>query len=283
MSGGEAVRIAFQGVPGAYSEEAARRASGRRTSAGVDLEPRASFREVFDAVAGGDADLGIVPIENSLAGSVRENYDLLLERDLRVVGEVYLRIRHCLLALPDTEIDDVELVLSHPQALAQCASTLRDLLPGAEQRAASDTAGSARRIRREHLRSAAALASRRAAEVHGLRILRSGMEDVSANETRFLVLGTEPADPGADAKTSIVFSGPNEPGLLHRCLGAFARRGIDLTRIESRPLSGAPWEYVFYLDFRGRESDGPVQDALEELAGATTLLRTLGSYPAGSR
>ena len=283
MSGEESVRIAFQGVPGAYSEEAARRAVGTgEPAAGVRTRPRPSFRDVFDAVADGRADLGIVPVENSLAGSVRANYDLLLERDLVVVGEVYLRVRHCLMALPGTGLGDVEVVLSHPQALSQCEVTLRELLPGAERRAASDTAGSARRIRRERLRSTAALASRRAAEAHDLRILRRGMEDHEENHTRFLLLGTEPVDPGPSAKTSIVFSGPDGPGLLHRCLGAFARRGVDLTKIESRPLSDAPWEYVFYLDLRGSDDDEAVREALDELAGATTFLRTLGSYPTGS-
>lgn len=282
MSGGREVRIAFQGVRGAYSEEAARRIPEARGDRDPGLVPRPSFRGVFDAVAAGEADRGVVPIENSLAGSVRENYDLLLEHDLRIVGEVYLRVHHCLMALPGTRIDDVETVLSHPQALAQCQSTLRQILPGADLRAASDTAGSARRIRDQELRSTAALASQRAAEVYDLRILRRAMEDDDGNETRFLLLGTEPVDPGADAKTSLAFSGPNEPGLLHRCLGAFARRGIDLTKIESRPLAGARWEYVFYLDLRGREDDEVVREALDELDAATTLLRTLGSYPARS-
>jgi len=282
VSASEEVRIAFQGVPGAYSEEAAHGALGPDDGRTVRAEPRPSFREVFDAVGRGAVDLGIVPIENSLAGSVRENYDLLLERDLEIVGEVYLRVRHCLMALPGTEPGDVEVVLSHPQALAQCTATLRETLPGAEHRAASDTAGSARRIRREGLRATAALASERAAEAHDLRILRRGMEDDDQNQTRFLLLGTEAVDPGPDARTSIVFSGPNEPGLLHRCLGVFARRGIDLTRIESRPLTGSPWEYVFYVDLRGRAEDAAVREALDELAGTVTLLETLGSYPAGS-
>lgn len=281
MHADEAVRIAFQGVPGAYSEEAAHRFRARGGAAFLRTLPRPTFRDVFGAV-GVEADLGIVPIENSLAGSVRENYDLLLEGDLEIVGEVYLGIRHCLMALPGTELDDVEVVLSHPQALSQCATTLREELPGAESRAASDTAGSARRIRVEGLRSAAALASERAAEVHDLRILRRGMEDNPENTTRFLLLGSEPAEPGPNAKTTIVFSGPDEPGLLHRCLGAFARRDVDLTKIESRPLSDAPWEYAFYLDLRGSDEEEAVREALDELARATTFVRTLGSYPAGS-
>lgn len=281
MSDRDTVRVAFQGVRGAYSEEAAREALDGEPGTGLQTAPRPSFAAVFDAVADGEADLGIVPIENSLAGSVRENYDLLLERDLAVVGELYLRIRHCLMALPGTEMGDVDLVLSHRQALAQCSSTLEELLPGAERRAVPDTAGSARRIRREGLQGTAALASRRAAAAHDLRILRRGMEDGEENYTRFLLLGLDPVDPGPEAKTSIVFSGPNHPGLLHCCLAAFARRGVDLTKIESRPLSGSPWEYVFYLDFRGSRDDEDVRGALEELAGPTTLLRVLGSYPSG--
>ena len=281
MSDREQLRVAFQGERGAYSEEAAVRSPGGEEGAAIRTVPCHSFPDVFDAVAGASADLGIVPIENSLAGGVRESQDLLLERDLTVVGESYLRIRHCLLALPGTDPDDVEVVLSHPQALAQCSSKLEEVLPGAERRPAPDTAGSARRIRREGLRSAAALASERAASVHGLRILRRGMEDDAENHTRFLLLATEAVDPGPDAKTSLVFSGPNEPGLLHRCLGVFARRQIDLTRIESRPVAGAPWEYLFHLDLRGRSDEDPVLGALEELSEMATLLDVLGSYPRG--
>lgn len=281
MTKGAPLRVAFQGVRGAYSEEAARRAVSEAGGDAVRPVPRPTFADVFDAVSDGRADLGAVPIENSLAGSVRENYDLLLDRDLRVVGERYLRIQHCLVALPGTRLEDVELILSHPQALAQCAETLSELLPSAERRAAPDTAGSARRIRREGMAEAAAVASERAARAHDLHVLRQDLEDHPGNLTRFLLLGTEPADPGPDAKTSVVFSGENEPGLLYRCLGAFARRGVDLTKIESRPLTGRPWEYVFYLDFRGRADDPEVRRALEEMSESTTLLRVLGSYPRG--
>lgn len=274
------VRVAFQGDRGAYSEEAARLAVPGRGDR-VRPVPRPRFDAVFDAVAGGGADFGIVPIENSLAGSVRENYDLLLERDLHVVGERYLAIHHCLMALPGTELSEVGLVLSHPQALAQCSRTLSELLPDAERRAEPDTAGSARRVREEAMDGAAAVASERAARTHDLRVLRHGIQDHPDNVTRFLLLGTEAADPGPDAKTSVVFSGENEPGLLYHCLGAFARRKIDLTKIESRPLTGRAWEYVFYLDFRGRASDPEPRRALEEMERAATLLRVLGSYPRG--
>lgn len=283
MAGGGGTRIAFQGVPGAYSEDAARRYLEREDGRGGEAGtlPRPAFADVFDAVASGRAELGILPVENSRAGSVREVMDLLLDRELPVVGETFLRIRHCLMALPKTELEDVEVVLSHPQALAQCAGTLDEVVPDAERRAAADTAGSARRIRREGLRTAAAVASERAAREHGLRVLRRGIEDAPDNVTRFLLVAREPVDPGPDARTSLVFSGPDEPGFLHRCLGAFARRDIDLTRIESRPLAGARWEYVFYLDFAGRSDDDRVRDALDELGESATLLRVLGSYPRG--
>lgn len=272
------LRIAFQGEEGAYSEEAARDARFRGS---VRPVPCATFEGVFDAVASGRCERGIVPIENSLAGSVRKNYDLLLERELRVVGESYLRIRHCLLALPGVELRDVRTVLSHPQALSQCDASLRGLLPEASRCATADTAGSARLLQEESRRDAAAIASERAARVYGLRVLRRGIEDDPDNYTRFLFLARDPADPGEDAKTSLAFSGPNEPGLLARCLAVFARRGIDLTKIESRPLRGSPWEYVFYLDFRGRSDRGPGRGALAELDEITGMLRLLGSYPRG--
>lgn len=273
------VRVAFQGARGAYSEEAAGGALGGEPDRTVEPLPRETFSAVFDAVESGEADRGIVPIENSLAGSVRRNDDLLLERSATVVGESYLRIRHCLMALPGTRTEELSTVLSHPQALAQCRETLRELLPGAERRAAADTAGSARRVRREELAGVAAVASERAASVYGLEVLRRGVEDDPGNYTRFLLLGREAVDPGPDAKTSLLFSAPDEPGLLYRCLRAFAERDIDLTRIESRPLVGRPWEYVFYLDFRGRADREPARRALEELEGITDVLRVLGSYP----
>lgn len=272
------LRIAYQGEPGAYSEEAARRV---RSEGSVRPVPCDTFEGVFDAVSAGRCERGIVPIENSLAGSVLKNYDLLLERDLRVVGESYLRIRHYLMALPGVEAPDVCTVLSHPQALSQCESSLRELLPEASHRAVADTAGSARLLVEEDRRDAAAIASERAARVHGLRILRRGIEDDPGNRTRFLLLGRELAEPGDDAKTSLAFSGPNEPGLLARCLSVFARRDIDLTKIESRPLRGSAWEYVFHLDFRGRADRGPGREALSQLEQIAGMLRVFGSYPRG--
>ncbi len=269
------IEVAFQGERGAFSEEAAVAALG------PDIRPLPcrSFPDVFAAVVAGRAAYGVVPIENSLTGSIRENYDLLLAHELHIVGETEIRIRHCLLALPGVRLAGIRRVLSHPQALAQCERTLRELLPDAELVPVYDTAGSALIIRREGLRDAAAIAGRRAAEIHGMAVLAEDLADSPENYTRFLVLGREPVVPEGPAKTSIVFAAENVPGALHRCLEPFAMRGIDLTKIESRPLRERRWEYLFYVDFAGGAHEARCREALEELRGRTTFLRVLGSYP----
>jgi prephenate dehydratase len=269
------VIVAFQGERGAFSEEAVVVHFGE---AARPL-PCRSFAEVFEAASSGRADYGVVPIENSLAGSIHQVYDLLLARGLHIVGEVEIRISHHLIALPGVKLADVRRVLSHPQALAQCQKSLARLLPEAEPVPTYDTAGSVKLLREENIRDGAALASRRAAEIYGLAILRECLEDDPENYTRFLVLGTSPVEPQGPAKTSLVFSVKNAPGALHRCLGAFARRGIDLTKIESRPLRGKRWQYVFYVDFAGSVHEERCRQALEELRGMATFLRVLGSYP----
>ena len=265
--------VAFQGEHGAYSEEAAQQHYG------TDLStlPCESFEEVFSSVRDGAATEGLVPIENSLAGSVHRNYDLLMRHELHIVGETHLRIRHCLLALPGTSLEAVRIVSSHPQALAQCERFLRslkdvDIVP------AYDTAGSAKALRSGEKFEQAAIAAERAADVYDLQILARGIEDDPSNYTRFLALAPEPVQPEGEAKTSIAFSLDNQPGILYEALCVFASREIDLTKIESRPIVGKPWEYMFYLDFVSEPAGNKSKDALEELDSMTTSLRVLGTF-----
>lgn len=269
------MRVAFQGERGAYSEAAA------LALLGPQIEPVAhpSFEAVFAAVESGDCQRGVIPIENSLGGSVHQNYDLLLRHSLHIVGELNLRIRHCLIAMPGVRKGDVRRVYSHWQALAQCDGYLTRL--GVETVPFYDTAGSVKALAEEGRTDAAAIASRRAAEFYGLEVLEEGIEDNPENYTRFLLLAREPQPldaPLAPLKTSIVFSVPNNPGALFRAMAAFALRDIDLSKIESRPLKGRPWEYVFYMDFAGSANEGPGQRALAQLAETATLLRVLGTY-----
>jgi prephenate dehydratase len=267
------VRIAFQGEPGAYSEAAAIRFTDH-----ADLLPCESFDDVFTAVATGKATHGILPVENSIGGSIHRNYDLLLEHDLPIVGEVQLDITHNLLVLPGTTLDQVKKIYSHPQALAQCERFLRSL-PGVSVEATYDTAGSAKLVKEKGLKDAAAIASERAAQVFGLEILKPEIQDFSDNITRFLLVSrTADSDLQAD-KTTVVFSLPNEPGSLFKALSVFALREIDLTKIESRPIRGRPWEYLFYVDLPVGRHDLRCARALVHLAEFARSMRTLGSYP----
>lgn len=266
------MRIAYQGEPGAYSEAAALRYTEH-----ADLLACESFEQVFDAVDQGTATHGILPVENSIGGSIHRNYDLLLEHDLPIVGEVQLFITHNLMALPGTTIDALTRIYSHPQALAQCERFLRGL-PHVAVEASYDTAGSAKLVKEKHLVGAGAIASERAAEVFGLEILQSEIQDFSDNITRFLVISREAdPDPLVD-KTTVVFSLPNEPGALFKALSVFALRDIDLTKIESRPIRGRPWEYLFYVDLPLGRHDLRCSRALVHLAEFARSMRTLGSY-----
>ncbi len=250
---------------------------------GATIEPLPfpAFEAVFDAVESGAAERGIVPVENSLAGSIHRNYDLLLRHSLTIVGEVQSRVAHSLMVLPGVELSEVRRVYSHPQALAQCESTLRQLLPGAEHVATYDTAGSVKMLCEQSIRDGAAIASRRAADIYGMAILREGMEDSSENYTRFLILARDPVVPDAAAKTSIVFAVQNLPGALFKCLAVFALRDIDLTKIESRPLRDKRWDYLFYIDFAGSIHETRCRNALNHLQELTSYFRVLGSYPRG--
>jgi prephenate dehydratase len=268
------IKVGFQGEPGAYSEAAAISHYGQ----GVEPIPCETFADVFQAVVDEKTNHGFIPIENSLAGSIHKNFDLLLRNDLYIVGEHHQRIRHCLMAMPGVTIEQVREVYSHPQALAQCEGFLSGL-SAVRSNASADTAGSARWIKEEGIRSAAAIASRRAAEVYGMEILAEGIEDDPANYTRFLALAREPEGSEAESKTSIVITLQHVPGSLHQALGAFSTRGIDLTKIESRPLVGRPWEYLFYLDFVGALSQTEVKEAISDLEPLCGLMRIFGSYP----
>jgi prephenate dehydratase len=266
------MKISFQGEPGAYSEQAVFNYFGD-----VETVPCESFDAMFDAVVSGKSDAALAPIENSLAGSIHQNYDLLLRHDLHIVGEYFLRVQHCLITNTGVKMEDIKKAISHPQALGQCAAYLRSHGIKAEQ--VYDTAGSVKMLKESGARDVAAIASKRAAELHGMQILEEGIEDNPENYTRFLAVGRESIVPTREAKTSIVFTLKNVPGSLFKAMSVFALRDIDLTKIESRPLQGSPWEYLFYIDLIGSVQDDAVQRALDHLGEYAVMLRVLGSYP----
>lgn len=267
-------RVAIQGEAGSFSHAAARELLG----ADVQLVPCSTFEDLFRAVEAGQATRGVVPIENSLAGSVYEAYDTLGAHALHVVGETQVRVRHCLVVRPGTVLGDVRRVASHPVALAQCRRFFVEH-PAVAPVPAYDTAGSVRDLLAGRLKADAAIGSALAASLYGGEVLLEGLEDHPENYTRFLVVAREPGPLDGTSKTSLVFTLPNVPGSLHRAMGVFATRGLDLTKIESRPLMGRPWEYVFYLDVLG-DPRGAVAEALAELAPMARELRVLGAYPA---
>jgi prephenate dehydratase len=267
------VRVAYQGEPGAFSEAAI-----LRLLPGADPQPYPTFDEVFDAVQAREVNLGVVPIENSIGGSIHRNYDLLVERELQIVGEVQVPVVHHLLALPGVRLEEVQRVLSHPQALAQCARFLRGL-DRVEAIATYDTAGSAKMVRDEQRRDTAAIASGRAGELFGLQALRTGIQDYDDNITRFLAISPEGVPLAPPDKTSLVFTLRNEPAALFKALSCFALRGLDLAKLESRPVPGRPWEYLFYVDVAAAREDLQCARAMLHLAEFAASLRTLGSYP----
>ena len=268
--------VAFQGEHGAYSEQAVLLHFGKS----VETKPSKTLQQVFSLVEQGTAEYGVVPAENSLEGSVNLTYDLLLESNLKISCEIKIRIDHCLLALAGTKLEDLSVVYSHPQALAQCSKFLEAL--GVETTPTYDTAGSAKMINEQQLRNAGAIANERSAEIYGLTVLRRRVEDSGENYTRFFIIDLEDAPPSGNDKTSVVFGTKHVPGSLHRALGELAVRKINLTRIESRPIKTTPWEYHFFVDFEGHRSDSSCAAALEALGRSTTLLRVLGSYPRAS-
>ena len=273
------MKVAFQGVRGAYSELAAKKLLGVSCNT-VACE---TFGDVFASVDEASVDRGIIPIENSLAGSIHQNYDLLLSRHLHIVGETYLRIEHALLCHPSSSARKLKYVRSHPQALAQCNqffSRHKRLKPVAY----FDTAGAAQSLIEDGTLDTGAIASAYAARLYGLTVLQKNLEDTPNNYTRFLVISRRPWRPesGVAAKSSIVFfPTKNEVGALFKILGVFSLRGIDLLKIESRPNPRSPFEYLFYMDLAGSANEARVGRAFEHLQEMVTNFRLLGSYPMG--
>lgn len=273
----EGVTAAFQGEAGAYSEEAASQFFG----ASVESRPCETLEEVFKSVEEEGVQFGVIPVENSLEGSISRSYDLMLESNLHVCGETEVRVIHCLIASPDAGLDTVKKVYSHPQALAQCRNFLNHLK--AALIPSYDTAGSVKMIKEQGLTDSAAIASARAAEIYGMKVIAREIEDNPHNFTRFFVLGREDSPPSGNDKTSIVFSTKNQPGALYEALGEFARRSINLTKLESRPTRQRPWQYNFYLDFDGHREDAAAREALADVEKLTIFLKVLGSYPKAKR
>lgn len=272
-------RVAFQGARGAFSEEASRLLLGKN----IVYEPCERFEEVFRALAAGKVDYAVVPIENTLAGSVHENYDHLLNFKLPIVAEGRVRIVHNLIAHPDAKFSQIRRAISHPVALGQCLRFFKRN-PRIRSETFYDTAGSVKKVMQDGDPSTAAIASRAAAEYYGAKILKPSIEDNRENYTRFFLLtpktrSKRTSSDGERPKTSIVFAIRNEPGTLFRCLAAFSLRDINLMKIESRPLRGRPWEYLFYLDFLGDPAETRVRNAMSHLREMTELLAVLGTYP----
>ncbi|KAL1544077.1 Arogenate dehydratase 3 [Salvia divinorum] len=289
---GSQLRVAYQGVPGAYSEAAAGKAYPK-----CEAIPCDQFEVAFQAVELWIADRAVLPVENSLGGSIHRNYDLLLYHRLHIVGEVQLPVHHCLLALPGVRKEYLRRVISHQQALSQCEHTLTRMGLSVAREAVDDTAGAAEYIAVNGLRDTAAIASARAAELYGLQVVADGIQDDSSNVTRFVMLAREPIIPRTDRpfKTSIVFAHEKQgTSVLFKVLSAFAFRNISLTKIESRPHRNCPirivddadtgatakhFEYLFYIDFEASMAEARAQNALAEVQEFTSFLRVLGSYP----
>jgi chorismate mutase/prephenate dehydratase len=272
-AGKERVKVAFQGERGAYSESAVYTFFGDET----EVKPCRDLTEVFESVDKQEVPVGVVPVENSLEGSVNQAYDLFLTHNLKVSGEVIIRISHCLIANPSTSLEAVKTVYSHPQALAQCRSFLERL--GSELIPTYDTAGSVKMLKEKGLKDAAAVASEKAAEIYGMKILAREIEDTPTNYTRFFVISKEDAAMTGKDKTSIIFAAKHTPGALYHALEEFEKRNINLTKIESRPTRQKPWEYNFYLDFEGHRTEENCAEALKALEKKAAFLKILGSYP----
>ena len=266
--------IAIQGERGSYSEEATKRLLGKN----AELRCCERFEDVFQLTAKQETQYCLIPIENSLSGSIHKNYDLLLRHHLKIAREINLQIEHNLIVVAGTTFEEINTVFSHPVALDQC-DTFFERFPHLTKHSAYDTSGSVKRILEQNLRDCAAIAGKQAAEYYGGEVVMTDIQDDKENFTRFFLLTPE-AKPGKKTdKTSIVFSFRNTPGALFKCMSVFALRDIDLTKIESRPIRGRPWEYLFYLDFLGNTQEDNTRKALDHLQELTEFLEVLGCYP----
>lgn len=266
------MKVSFQGEKGSYSESVA------IAYFGIEAKTFSAetFESVLEYVESGQCNYGVLPLENSLSGSIHSNYDLLIRHNLAIVGEYYLRVNHCLISQPNALIGDIRQIVSDHQALIECKEYIRSL--GMPARAISDTASGVQMVRDQEDYSLAAIASKHAADLYGMKILAEGIEDSPLNYTRFIILSKTSITPQENSKTSIVFTLKNKPGSLFKALSVFALRDVDLVKIESRPLVGKPWDYLFYIDFLGSTNDEKVSRALKNLDEYAFSIRVFGSY-----
>lgn len=271
------MKVGFQGIKGAFSEAAIYKEFGENAGA----IGYSTFEDVFEAVVNEELDYGIIPVENSIAGSVSQNYDFFLEKEVHAIKEVYQPIQHYLLGIPGSQLTDIKVALSHPMALKQCELFLKEY--NIKQLPEYDTAGAAKIVAEKKLRDHAAVASSLASEYYQLDILAENIQSNNVNVTRFLVIRKDIPKNIIREKTSIAFKTKHHPGALEECLHALSSNGINLTKIQSRPIPENPWEYVFYADFEGGTDAPRVKKALRELEDVSKYLKIIGSYPKGSR
>lgn len=275
----QTIRVSYQGTDGAFSHQAAMRHFEHRYDH-VECIGYTRFEEAANAVEEGDVDVAILPIENTTAGSINDTYDLLNEKDLYIIGEEVLQIIHCLMAPKEVDVANIRRILSHPQAIAQCSHFLSSL-PRCNVVSYFDTAMAARKVRDDNDLSQAAIASSYAAEIYGLTILKRDLANQEQNLTRFVVVSREQlkCDPQLNCKTSLIFATIDEKGALLKCLNLLGNSGVNMTKLESRPRMGHPWQSLFYLDIEGNREEPKISDAITKLRKKAQYLKVLGSYP----
>lgn len=275
----ESIKVAYQGTDGAFSHQAAMHHFGERYDH-VECVGYTRFTQAAEAVENGDVDVAILPIENTTAGSINDTYDILAERELYIIGEEVLRIIHCLMAPEKVSISNIRRILSHPQAIAQCSHFLAGL-SRCHVESYFDTAMAARKVAEDGDLSQAAIGSAYAAEIYGLEILKRDLANQTENFTRFVVVSSEPVvcDPQLNCKTSVIFATVDEKGALLKCLNILGDHGVNMTKLESRPRLGHPWQSLFYLDIEGNKNTPQIADALEQLKKQAQYIKILGSFP----